>query len=232
VLTTSWDPTGRPLAGETGTKFHQNITHFKRHIAEVTFVLTRPTISRIVQGKTAYLDLLVESGFEIDFDYYMPTAKTEQLMPSDREILEALRVLVRRYPKIRKLRQWTDLKDVPVSTKITCASLNKITILPDGTLTNCRHLNYDQSDFATRILNESNSDMIFNYLARKDCLSCPYFMKCPFSCFVMSDHRTFQARSELDDCLYRILFNETAADRLLAAAREEPRTQDQTAALA
>ncbi len=207
VLTTSWDPTGRPLAGETTTRFHHNITHFKKHIAEVTFVLTKQTIRKLLNLQTPYLDLLVQQGFKIDYDYYMPTSAVDSLMPSDREIYEALSCLIKRYPSIKKLEVWQEQNDDFVG-KLSCASLNKITILPDGTLTNCRHLNYDQKDFETEIFNESNSSMIMNYISKKECLSCEFFIKCPLSCFVMSDHKKYVGNKELDECLYKKVFRD------------------------
>lgn len=206
ILTTSWDPTGRPLKGEITTRFHHNITYFKKHLAEITFVLTKPTIERLLKGQTEYLDLLYNSGFRIDYDYYMPTTNVDSLMPSDWELLNGFRFLINRYPNISKLKAWT--KNINAPTKITCASLNKITILPDGTMTNCRHLNYKDSDFNTPIVNETNSDMIINFITSKECLSCPFFSECPMSCFLMADHKRFLARKQLDRCFYKILFEE------------------------
>jgi len=206
ILTTSWDPTGRPLKGEESTNFHQNITYFKKYLAEITFVLTKTTINKMLREDIPYLDLLYNSGFKIDYDYYMPTTQFDSLMPSDRDLLNIFRLMLKKYPKISKLKSFVN-KDIEIG-KLTCASLNKITILPDGTITNCRHLNYDQSHFATEIFNESNSEMILNFVTKKECLSCNYFNKCPMSCFVMADHKKFLENQELNECFYKILFRE------------------------
>lgn len=207
VLTTSWDPTGRPLAGETTTRFHHNITYFKEYISEVTFVLTKQTIRRILDDKTPYLDLLNKEGFNIDYDYYMPTSAVDALMPSDRELYEVMSCMIKRFPYIHKLEVFTN-KHPNFTGRLTCGSLHKITILPDGTLTNCRHLDYDQKDFETEIFNESNSSMIMKYISKKECLSCPYFIRCPLSCFVMSDHKKFTGQKELDECLYKKVYKD------------------------
>jgi radical SAM protein with 4Fe4S-binding SPASM domain len=206
ILTTSWDPTGRPLKGDIETQFHKNITYFKEYLSEVTFVLTKSTINRLLQDKNDYLDLLVNQGFNIDYDYYMPTTWVDQMMPSDRDLLNAFRYLIYKYPNIRKLKAWTSKE--PGEGTISCASLNKITILPDGTITNCRHLKYDQKDFESKVQNESNSDMILTYLSKRECLNCPYFKECPLSCFLMADHKKFNGNLELSECLYSILFKE------------------------
>lgn len=207
ILTTSWDPTGRPLKGDIETKFHKNITHFKKDLSEITFVMTKPTIQRLLQDKNDYLELLINEGFNIDYDYYMPTTWADSLMPSDRDLLNGFRYLLWKFPMIRKLKSWIEPDET--ATRITCASLNKITILPDGTLTNCRHLNYDSKDFETEVFNESNSDIIMKYITKKECLSCPFFKRCPLSCFVMADHKKFLGNTELDECFYKILFRET-----------------------
>jgi radical SAM protein with 4Fe4S-binding SPASM domain len=207
ILTTSWDPTGRPLKGDIETQFHKNITYFKEYLSEITFVLTKPTIKRLLQDKNEYLDLLIKEGFVIDYDYYMPTTWADSLMPSDRDLLNAFRYLLYKHPIIRKLKSWIEPEEE--ACRITCASLNKITILPDGTITNCRHLNYDNKDFDTEVFNESNSDIIMKYITKKECLSCPYFKRCPLSCFVMADHKKFLGNQELNECFYKILFRET-----------------------
>lgn len=206
ILTTSWDPTGRPLSGETTTRFHHNITYFKKYLSEITFVLTKNTIKQILKDRNSYLDYLYSNGFTIDYDYYMPTKRVDSLMPSDWDLLNAIRFLLTKYPNIPKLKAFTKKHDNP--GKLTCASLNKITILPDGTITNCRHLNYEQEEFDTKIDKESNASMIMNFITKKECLSCEYFRDCPMSCFLMSDHKKFIESSELDDCLYKLIFQE------------------------
>lgn len=205
VLTTSWDPTGRPLKGNTETAFHRNITHFKADLSEITFVLTKQTIKKLLDDQNEYLDLLVQQGFNIDYDYYMPTTWADSMMPSDWELLNAFRYMIKKWPHIDKLSPWTKAE---CDGYLTCGSLNKITILPDGTITNCRHLNYNQKDFETEIFNESNSDIILKYISKRECMSCPHFKECPLSCFVMSDHKKYEGNRELSQCFYRILFDE------------------------
>lgn len=206
VLTTSWDPTGRPLSGETTTRFHHNILYFKKYLAEITFVLTKQTIKQVLKDNNKYLDFLYQNDFLIDYDYYMPTTRVDSIMPSDWDLLNVIRYLIKRYPKIPKLQAFIDNHGNP--GKLTCASLSKITILPDGTITNCRHLDYDQKDFDTRIDKESNAEMIMNFISKKECLSCEFFRDCPMSCFLMADHKKFIKNTVLTECLYKTIFKE------------------------
>jgi hypothetical protein len=134
ILTTSWDPTGRPLKGDIETQFHKNITHFKDDLSEVTFVLTKPTIKKLLEDKNEYLSLLVEQGFNIDYDYYMPTTWADSLMPSDRDLLNAFRYLIYKFPGIRKLKSWLEPEEE--ACRITCASLNT----SSGSIPNSLHI--------------------------------------------------------------------------------------------
>lgn len=206
TLTTSWDPTGRPLAGELTTQFHRNITYFKEDLSEITFVMTKQTIKKLLKDKNVYLSYLYENEFTLDYDYYMPTDTVHSQMPTDWELLNGIRYLLNKFPKIRKLQAFVDNHGNP--GKLTCASLNKITILPDGTITNCKHLDYSPQDFETAINKESNADMILNFITKKECLSCKYFRDCPMSCFLMADHKKFSQNTQLDECLYKIIFRE------------------------
>ena len=165
----------------------------------------------MLKDKNEYLEYLYTNGFTLDYDYYMPTDKVKGLMPNDWELLNAIRYLLGKFPKIRKLQTFIDNHGNP--GKITCASLNKITILPDGTITNCRHLDYDQEEFNTEIIKESNSKMIMNYMNEKECLSCAYYQDCPMSCFLMSDHKQFTSNKTLDECFYKIIFRERDEQR-------------------
>ncbi|RLA63451.1 MAG: hypothetical protein DRQ88_12445 [Epsilonproteobacteria bacterium] len=198
-FTTSWDPTGRPIKGEVETDFHKNLMKYKKYVSEITFVLTKPTIQKLLGRDTSYLDLLITEGFQVDIDYYMPTSSTDQLMPTDRMLLEAMLCLNKHYPKIKKMSN--------LEGKITCMSPSKVTIMPDGTLTCCMHIEYDQKEFNTPIVKESNSPLILNFLEKNGCFSCEYYSKCPFTCFVMDDHKSF--KRELNDCLYKLYFDKT-----------------------
>jgi len=196
-LTTSWDLSGRPVKGEVETNFHKNIIKYKKYISEITFVLTKPAIKKLLNRDTAYLDLLISEGFKVDVDYYMPTTNTDILMPTDRLLLEAMLCLRKHYPNVKKM---------SVDGKMSCMSPSKVTIMPDGSMTCCMHIEYDQEGFNTPIVKETNSPIIMSFLEKNGCFSCEYYSECSFTCFVMADHKSF--KKVLDDCLYRLYFKE------------------------
>jgi radical SAM protein with 4Fe4S-binding SPASM domain len=198
-LGTSWDPTGRPL----GSSFDKNIKILKKYILGITIVLTKPSIDNILRKNNDYLDYLYEN-YSIDFDYYVPTEYADKMMPSDRDLLNIFRMFTVKYKNFKTVESW--LKSD--YNEISCGNLNKITILPDGSLVPCRQLDYKQESFNSPIQKDTNSVMINNYLSKYNCLGCEYFNKCTLSCFVMNDHKTYTGKETLSKCLYKILFEE------------------------
>lgn len=196
---TSWDPTGRPL----NDSFEKNLNFFKEFIIGVTLVLTKPSIHNLLRKENTYFEYIYKN-FTIDFDYYVPTEYADKMMPSDWELLNVFRMFIKKYPKMPTIESWL-MGDV---NSISCGNLNKITILPDGSLVPCRQLDYSSDEFETPIHKESNSDIIEKYLNKYNCLSCEFFNKCTLSCFVMNDHKSYTGKEELDRCLYKILFEE------------------------
>jgi radical SAM protein with 4Fe4S-binding SPASM domain len=207
-IATSWDPTGRPFNTEIKSQFHENLLYLKGYIYGVTFVLTAPTINKLLRGDLSYLDFLYDN-YTTDFDYYVPTGASARLMPSDHEILNFLRMIYKRYPKMGLMEAWRLGEKNPIS----CNSLNKITLLPDGSLTTCRQVEYDSGDFSTPIEIDSNSNITHSFMEENECLSCEFYDKCTFSCFVMADSKQYKKKKTLSECLYKILFKEIRNDR-------------------
>lgn len=214
-LATSWDPTGRPVGNQITSTFHKNLEYYKSRITSVTTVLTRQTIRRFLQDNNPYFEYLYTEGYPLDMDYFHPTENSDSCMPSDRELLEVFRYFVVKYPKLQKINNWI----VNDHNPITCASPSKVTILPDGTMTTCRHIDYDQSLFNTPINKFSNANIVESYLTKKECLSCPYFGKCTLSCFLMHDSVAYTGREELDECLYKKLFKELEDGKIKPGAK-------------
>ena len=183
--------------------FDANLKFFKNKIQGITLVLTKPSINKLLRKNIPYFDYLYDN-FIIDFDYYVPTEHADKLMPSDWELLNIFRMFIKKYPKMPTIDSWLNGE----INSISCGNLNKITILPDGSLVPCRQLDYSQTEFETAIQKETNSAIIEKYLNKYNCLSCEYFNKCTLSCFVMNDHKSYTGKEELEKCLYKIIFEE------------------------
>ena len=103
------------------------------------------------------------------------------------------------------------------SNQMTCYSLNKLTLLPDGKEVKCRYLTYKETDFLTTPIDYSTNEFIIeSHLKRHDCFSCEWFERCQFRCFVQADWADLE---RLEDCLFRMFFNKMKDEGLLQNER-------------
>ncbi len=86
-----------------------------------------------------------------------------------------------------------------------CLALNKVTIFPDNSTSNCRWDRYDDSDFNTKLNRKDNTSMMQSYMDEHGCLSCKWFNKCGFRCYTQHDW-TNRVR-DTEDCVMRMWFN-------------------------
>ena len=195
AVATSWDPIGRPTKN-----FSHNLESLSEYVKGITTVMTAQSIKKIMSGTSDFDYYNLQYG--IEFDYYVPTATAQHMMPSDIELRDFFIYLATQYPETSIIRAWRESDINP----ITCGSLNKITILPDGSLVTCRQLQYDKNDFQSEVIQNSNANIIEKYITKNECLSCPYFSKCTLSCFVMNDHKSYQGKKTLSYCFYKDVF--------------------------
>lgn len=199
-ISTSYDFEGRGYAGRVNSLFAKNLYIFKDYIYTIGFVLTSPAIKNFLKNKDPFFEK-IKDDFCLYFDYYVPEEKNcDELMPTDKELYDAFVYAAKNYPNTYPVKDWLNNKE----NKMTCFSLNKITILPDGKQVTCRYLNYKNGRFHNEIDYNSNANIIESYINKNHCLSCTYFDRCSFRCFVQAD---WVKREEMDECLYAKFFN-------------------------
>ena len=144
-------------------------------------VVTKQFIYELKLGNEFFNKLYSEK--EIYLDTFIPDEETSDLIPSDNEYLELLKLVTEKYPK---LQPYSDViaairssENVPMS----CMSLNKITIFPDNSTSNCRWKRYRQSNFKNELKYEDNTNMMKDHVETYQCLSCKFFKQCPMRCF-------------------------------------------------
>jgi radical SAM protein with 4Fe4S-binding SPASM domain len=117
--------------------------------------------------------------------------------------LQAFLFLAKNYPKV------SPIKDILENSqnKMTCYSLNKLTLLPDGREVKCRYMKYKEGDFKNTVDYSSNENIILGHLQENECLSCEWFSKCSFRCFVQAD---WAARQKTERCFLKSFFEETS----------------------
>lgn len=200
-LSTSYDFHGRKSKLWLAGLFQRNIEYFRDRIYTVGFVLTKPTIAFLLTQKDEYFEHLY-LNFPIYFDYYVPEAGAGALMPSDHDILQAYLFIARNYPKISPVAELLQNRE----NRMTCYSLNKLTLLPDGREVKCRYLDYKPNDFRTPLDYSTNEPIIWSHLQENGCLGCEWYDRCGFRCFVQAD---WSKRVKTEECLFREFFRKT-----------------------
>lgn len=178
-LIASYDLHGRYMSDQ----WKKNIEFFKDRIS-VSVVMTKPMIESFIKKKDPYFDSLYER-FDIYFDTFIPDKKTSYLIPSDDDFLALLKHITLNYPSIAPFSEIIEkVKGGMISSvAMNCLSLNKITIFPDNSVSNCRWKRYTQSDFRNKLDYEDNTIMMKDHVDHYNCLSCNYFQQCPMRCF-------------------------------------------------
>lgn len=200
-LSTSYDFEGRGYAGKVNSLFAKNLYEFKEKIYTIGFVLTSPAIRNFIEGHDPFFEK-IKDDFTLYFDYYVPEeTNCDELMPTDQELYDAFIYAATHYPNVYPVRDWLENKE----NKMTCYSLNKVTILPDGQQVTCRYLNYKKGSFHNEIDYKSNANIVTSYIEKNNCLNCKHYDRCTFRCFVQAD---WVKREEMPGCLYAKFFDD------------------------
>lgn len=199
-LSTSYDFSGRKTSLWKEDLFKENLEKFKTNIYTVGFVMTKPTIQFLLNQNDPYFEYLY-GQFPIYFDFYVPEKTARFLMPSDQDMLDAYLFLAKRYPKVSPVKELLTRRE----NRMTCYSLNKLTLLPSGKEVKCRYLKYETHEFNNPIDYSSNENIVTAHLEENGCLSCEWFERCSFRCFVQADWST---RVKTPDCFFKTFFAE------------------------
>lgn len=205
-ISTSYDFAGRGLDINKMMVFKKNLEHFKDKVGVVGFVLTRPSIRKMLLDKDRYFKEYLYPNFHLYFDWYVPEGSSDKMLPSEQQMLDALLYVADNYPNISPVKDLLENEE----NQMTCYSLNKTTILPDGKEVTCRYLQYEPEQFLTPIDYNTNAGIISSHLDRHDCFSCEYYKRCQFRCFVQADWATLE---RLDTCMFKTFFDKTIGNK-------------------
>lgn len=203
-ISTSYDFAGRGLNINRALQFEHNLKLFSSWITVVGFVLTKPAIRKIMTRTDKFFDEQLYPNYTLYFDYYVPELSADKMMPSEQEMLDCMLYVAEHYPRVYPIKDLLERE----RNQMTCYSMNKLTLLPDGREVKCRYMEYDSADFLTPIDYSSNENIIQAHMDRSGCLGCSWFDRCSLRCFVQADWARLE---RLDDCMFREFFNE--ADR-------------------
>lgn len=198
-ISTSYDFAGRRNNLWSQDLFKKNLEIFKEKIYTVGFVLTKPAIDHLIHGSDEFFEYLY-ANYPLYFDFYVPENSARVLMPSDQEILESYLYIAKAYPNISPVKELVENEE----NKMTCYSLNKLTLLPSGREVKCRYMDYTPGVFKNPVDYLSNDNIIESFIEENQCLTCPWFSRCSFRCFVQAD---WKAREKNEECLFKTFFN-------------------------
>lgn len=193
----SYDFSGRVV----DSRWKYNLNKLSDFVSSVNCVMTAPSMKKFIKGNNAYFDFIYNK-YEVYFDYFIPDKGTDYLIPKDSLLLDVLKKIHSDYPNIHPFKELFKEDNLPVHT--SCLSLNKITIFPDNSTSNCRWKRYTDDDYRTKINYDDNRNMILDFIATEGCMVCDYFERCTLRC---SNQWSWNNRvKDLDDCALRIFF--------------------------
>ena len=197
-LIASYDFEGRPTKGSYAT----NVDYFADRIISINMVATTESIIKFMGIETDdYFDYLYAKFDNFFFDDYIPDKGEDHQIPSDSLYLSFMKYLYRKYPDIAP---YGDLIKND-NNKMHCMSLNKVTIFPDNSTSNCRWDRYTDDDFNTPLNRSDNTSMMTSFMDEYGCLSCRHFDRCGFRCYTQWDW-TNRVR-DTPDCVMRMWFD-------------------------
>lgn len=203
-ISTSYDFAGRGLNLNNQLLFQRNLMRYRKYIGVVGFVFTAPSIRKMMLDKDPFFKEVLYPNFPLYFDWYVPEKAAEKMMPTEQQMLDGLVFLANNYPQVEPVKSLLENKE----NKMTCFSLNKTTIQPDGSEVKCRYMKYEPGVFQTDVDYSSNANIIQKHLDRHDCMSCPWYAKCQFRCFVNADYANLV---RLPECMFKLFFEKTKA---------------------
>lgn len=197
TMNVSYDPAGRFNAKELEL-FKGNIEKFKPYIHLIATVITRQNIQKIISGDS-YYDYLYET-FETDWDQLLPGRNFNQsLMPKESELLEYYKFMIDKYPRCNNIAYFLNKS---TQKKMSCTRGSSHTIMIDGSSpAGCS---------GTILLHDPRSEelgstkIIQIFLEEKDCLSCEFYKRCSFTCFIKNEYKHLVR--DVDTCVFAEAF--------------------------
>lgn len=199
-LSVSYDLSGR-FNREQLALFKQNIEVYREYIEIICLVSTKQNINILLEQGDEYYDYLY-SNFTCYWDQLTPgpTVPTE-LVPSESLYLKFMLHLVDHYPKCTNLEAFVNKQQF---NKMSCPSMNKLLIEANNNTSSCRIQQHKTSNDFISIVDITNDAIIEKFVDDKGCLTCEYFQRCPFSCFVRNDWKRLVR--DFEGCIYKETF--------------------------
>jgi len=182
-LIVSYDFDGRP----TNKTYYKNIEALESFISSVNIVATKETITEMMVDRDAFFAYIYDT-FPVYVDDYIPDNISVNQTPPDTMMLTFYKFIFKKYPKIINIHELVENESNPMG----CLSLNKITIFPDDSVSNCKWQRYKPENFETykdkeAVEYQDNAPQMQRHLEHFNCLSCEFYRRCKFRCYTQWD---------------------------------------------
>nr|MCS5589904.1 hypothetical protein [Candidatus Thioglobus sp.] len=162
----SYDFEGRPVKGP----YTKNIDYFADDIISINMVATKEAIHKFMAiplNGDDYFEYLYDKFDDFYFDDYIPDKGEDHQIPSDSLYLQFLKFMYHNFPDINPYKGLIEKE----KNEMHCLALNKVTIFPDNSTSNCRWDRYTDDDFNTPLNRSDNKSMMQAYMDDNGCLS-------------------------------------------------------------
>lgn len=196
-VSVSYDPAGRFNSNQLNT-FKKNVELMHDHIRMISCVITNPNIEKLRKGDD-YFDHLYQN-FSIDWDQLIPALENSTLlMPKESQLLDFHKLLLDYYPKCINMESFVS---AATQNRMRCTRGNSLTIMPDNSI--------PRGCSGAILLKKANEvdlgshKIVENFVTKYNCLSCEFYARCPFTCFIKQEFKDLVA--DLDDCVFKETF--------------------------
>lgn len=198
MISVSYDSRGR-FNKQQLEVYKNNIEIFKPYISCICSIITKHSIDALLEGDQ-YFSYLYDN-FPIYWDTYMPSTQSAQkLMPKQSDMLKFYKYLIDYYPKCSNIDHFVNKKP---ANKMMCTRGNNFTIFANNVEPVGCSGTYHIRD--SNVEDFKSEKVVSNFLDKYNCFKCPYFARCPLTCFVKSSYKYIE--HDLDECVYKLTFD-------------------------
>ncbi|MAZ47374.1 MAG: hypothetical protein CME65_02355 [Halobacteriovoraceae bacterium] len=198
----SYDPVGR-FTPAAMVQFQENLKFFHNKISMVSIVLSAQNIKKIQHGDPVFDKLY--GSYPCDFDQFLPSVhNSDAFIPSASQIRDFYIFLIEEYPECLTIEHFITKEG---AKKMRCTRGNSLTILNDGSVPQECSGSIFLKDGQKEQLDQPK--IVYDYIGKQNCLTCAYYERCPFPCFVASSYHV--KKDDIGRCLYKEVFDYTVS---------------------
>ena len=174
--------------------FKKNIVKIKDYVNVISLVITKQNIDRLKNGDSVF-EYLYEN-FTCDWDQLLPGKNfNHQLMPKQSELFDFYKLLIDKYPNCNNVKYFLSKE----RHSMACTRGSNFTIMSDNTIPKGCSGKVLLVNASTENLGDTK--IIQFFMKEHDCLSCEYYSRCGFTCFIKNDYKNLVR--DMKECVFK-----------------------------